>query len=51
VSLLSWISQRGSLLSRLTHGHPEEEQLLIDFFGDEYVKYRAKTRVGIPLIP
>lgn len=29
----------------------EEESLLIDFFEDDYVKYRAKTRVGIPLIP
>jgi protein-S-isoprenylcysteine O-methyltransferase Ste14 len=51
VSLLPWISQRGRILSRLTRGRPEEEQLLNDFFGDDYVKYRAKTRVGIPLIP
>jgi protein-S-isoprenylcysteine O-methyltransferase len=27
-----------------------EEKLLVDFFGEEYVDYRKKTRVGIPFI-
>ncbi|PBP17841.1 prenyl cysteine carboxyl methyltransferase Ste14 [Diplocarpon rosae] len=27
-----------------------EEQLLVGFFGDEYVRYRQRTRVGIPFI-
>ncbi len=27
-----------------------EEELLVRFFGDEYVQYRKKTRVGIPFI-
>ena len=27
-----------------------EEKLLVSFFGEEYVRYREKTRVGIPLI-
>lgn len=36
--------------SGLTCACVEEENLLIDFFGDDYVRYRAKTRVGIPLI-
>lgn len=27
-----------------------EEELLVGFFGDEYVKYRARTWVGIPFI-
>jgi len=27
-----------------------EEELLVSFFGDEYVKYRQQTGVGIPLI-
>ena len=30
--------------------HSEEENYLIGFFGMEYVKYRDKTRVGIPFI-
>ena len=25
-----------------------EEELLVRFFGDDYVEYRKKTRVGIP---
>ena len=29
----------------------EEETLLIGFFGMDYVRYRDKTRVGIPFIP
>ncbi|KAL1955093.1 hypothetical protein VTO42DRAFT_9027 [Malbranchea cinnamomea] len=29
----------------------KEEQLLIRFFGKEYIDYRARTRVGIPGIP
>ena len=29
----------------------EEETLLIGFFGMDYVRYRGRTRVGIPLIP
>jgi len=28
-----------------------EEKHLINFFGDDYVQYRAKTMVGIPFIP
>jgi protein-S-isoprenylcysteine O-methyltransferase len=28
-----------------------EEKHLIGFFGDDYVQYRANTRVGIPFIP
>jgi protein-S-isoprenylcysteine O-methyltransferase len=27
-----------------------EEELLVRFFGDEYVQYRKRTRVGIPFI-
>ncbi|CAL3970999.1 hypothetical protein PZA11_007372 [Diplocarpon coronariae] len=27
-----------------------EEQLLVGFFGEEYVRYRQRTRVGIPFI-
>lgn len=29
----------------------EEETLLVRFFGMDYVRYRDKTRVGIPFIP
>ncbi|CAF9917309.1 hypothetical protein IMSHALPRED_003531 [Imshaugia aleurites] len=29
----------------------KEETLLIDFFGIDYVRYRDRTRVGIPFIP
>ena len=28
----------------------EEEQLLVNFFGDEYVDYKKRTWVGIPMI-
>ncbi|KAK4695624.1 protein-S-isoprenylcysteine O-methyltransferase, partial [Lecanoromycetidae sp. Uapishka_2] len=28
----------------------KEENLLIDFFGEDYVAYRTRTRVGIPFI-
>ena len=28
-----------------------EEDLLIEFFGNEYLQYRARTYVGIPFIP
>lgn len=28
-----------------------EEQLLVAFFGNEYVAYRKRTLVGIPFIP
>ena len=28
-----------------------EEHYLIAFFGNQYVEYRKKTRVGIPFIP
>jgi len=27
-----------------------EEELLVSFFGDEYVHYRKRTMVGIPFI-
>jgi len=27
-----------------------EETYLVDFFGKEYITYRAATRVGIPFI-
>lgn len=27
-----------------------EEKLLTGFFGDEYIRYRERTRVGIPFI-
>ena len=27
-----------------------EEQLLVAFFGDEYVRYIARTWIGIPFI-
>ena len=30
---------------------PGEEELLIKFFGNDYVQYRKKTWVGIPFIP
>lgn len=29
---------------------PTEEELLVDFFGDAYRQYRAKTYIGIPAI-
>lgn len=29
---------------------PGEEELLISFFGQEYVQYRKRTSVGIPFI-
>ena len=29
----------------------EEETLLVGFFGIDYVRYRDRTRVGIPFIP
>lgn len=29
----------------------KEERFLVGFFGQEYVQYRARTRVGIPFIP
>lgn len=28
----------------------EEETLLVGFFGMDYVRYRERTRVGIPFI-
>jgi protein-S-isoprenylcysteine O-methyltransferase len=28
-----------------------EEELLVAFFGDDYVRYRKRTSVGIPFIP
>ena len=28
----------------------EEEELLVKFFGREYIDYRDSTRVGIPFI-
>ena len=28
----------------------QEEEFLVDFFGDDYERYRRKTRVGIPFI-
>ncbi|RKP04318.1 hypothetical protein CXG81DRAFT_8486 [Caulochytrium protostelioides] len=30
---------------------PYEEELLIEFFGDQYTAYRQKTRTWIPFIP
>jgi len=27
-----------------------EEELLVRFFGDEYVQYRKRTMIGIPFI-
>ena len=35
----------------LTDACTEEETLLIGFFGMDYVRYRDRTRVGIPFIP
>ena len=29
---------------------PYEEELLVQFFGDEYVRYRARTYIGIPFM-
>ena len=44
------IQAQTPMLLMVTNGMTEEEELLIKFFGDDYIRYRAKTRVGIPLI-
>ncbi|KAI9702467.1 MAG: hypothetical protein M1836_000947 [Candelina mexicana] len=36
-----------TFFSRRIH---KEEKLLVNFFGDEYINYRKRTRVGIPFI-
>jgi len=28
-----------------------EEEKLVEFFGDDYKNYKAKTSTGIPMIP
>ncbi|KAI4207501.1 MAG: hypothetical protein LQ346_000546 [Caloplaca aetnensis] len=39
------------LWSFFSHRIAKEETLLVGFFGSDYVRYRDKTMVGIPLIP
>ncbi|MCJ1467100.1 hypothetical protein MMC07_005722 [Pseudocyphellaria aurata] len=54
VVLGNWICLVGYavVLWRFFSGRIEkEEELLIEFFGDEYVQYRKRTPVGIPFIP
>lgn len=29
----------------------KEEEFLVEFFGDEYIRYKQTTRVGIPFVP
>ena len=45
---LSFFALNGRALADLC---VEEETLLIGFFGMDYVRYRDRTRVGIPFIP
>jgi protein-S-isoprenylcysteine O-methyltransferase Ste14 len=39
------------MMLRLLTSCTVEEKWLMNFFGDDYVQYRAKTKVGIPFIP
>jgi protein-S-isoprenylcysteine O-methyltransferase len=48
VSLAGYIFVLWRFFSRRIQG---EEQYLVGFFGDEYVQFRKRTRVGIPFIP
>ena len=45
------IERKGGVGGAFTNLYTEEETLLIGFFGMDYVRYRDRTRVGIPLIP
>lgn len=47
ICLLGYIVVLQRFFSRRISG---EEELLVRFFGDEYVKYRASSWVGIPFI-
>lgn len=47
ICLLGYIIVLQRFFSRRIDG---EEQLLVRFFGDEYVGYRARSWVGIPFI-
>ena len=45
------IETQGEVGAAFTNPCTEEETLLIGFFGMDYVRYRDRTMVGIPLIP
>lgn len=38
------------LLKDLLKSHTDEEKHLVDFFGDDYIAYKARTRAWIPFI-
>ena len=46
----STVGQVSLFVSATNNSTPEEEQLLIRFFGNAYVDYRRKTFVWIPFI-
>jgi protein-S-isoprenylcysteine O-methyltransferase len=43
-------SYNGSLFANLNLVTKDEEKLLIEFFGQDYIDYRTRTGVGIPFI-
>lgn len=46
-----WSVEWGIFLGRWADfARAEEETLLVGFFGMDYVRYRDRTRVGIPFI-
>ena len=45
------LETEGGVGGAFTNVCTEEETLLIGFFGMDYVRYRDRTRVGIPFIP
>ncbi|KAI9723370.1 MAG: hypothetical protein M1812_001254 [Candelaria pacifica] len=49
-NVVGFIAYAGVLWMFFNRRIQKEEQLLVNFFGDEYVKYRQRTRVGIPFI-
>lgn len=52
VSCVRWSAERGAsaCCARLADRGLGEEELLVRFFGKEYVDYRRRTWVGIPFI-
>ncbi|KAF2456555.1 Isoprenylcysteine carboxyl methyltransferase family-domain-containing protein, partial [Lineolata rhizophorae] len=47
-NVLSLLVYAATLSWFFSHRIRREEKYLVDFFGDEYVKYRQRTRVWIP---
>ena len=45
------IETKGGVGGAFTNPCTEEETLLVGFFGMDYVRYKDRTRVGIPFIP